>query len=108
LRTRFKKCEGGHVHDTVTAKKRKITEKPEVNIEVGLGAEPLTINCSRCGELFSDQGQFSGHTCPGNRGRGRRYRCGKCHLLFRSRRHLRSCMVGKQEGEEVKEDQGPS
>jgi KRAB domain-containing zinc finger protein len=82
LRTHIKKCDGGHVHETVTAKKRKITEKPEVNIEVGLSADPLTVKCSRCGELFSDQGHFSAHTCPGNRGRGRRYRCGKCHLLI--------------------------
>jgi hypothetical protein len=38
----------------ITAKKRKITEKPEVNIEVGLGADPLTVKCSRCGEQLSD------------------------------------------------------
>merc|ERR1719318_2277727 len=55
----------------------------------------MTVKCSRCGENFGDQDLFSSHTCPGSMGRGRRYRCNKCNLLFRSRkmirRHLRSC-----------------
>jgi len=95
LRSHIKKCEGVPFNETVPARKRKVVEKPEVNIEVGLGAESLTVKCSRCGELFGDQDQFSEHTCPGDRGRGRRFRCGGCQLLFRSRRkirrHLRSC-----------------
>eukprot|EP00090_Calanus_glacialis_P018421 TRINITY_DN28588_c0_g1_i1.p1 TRINITY_DN28588_c0_g1~~TRINITY_DN28588_c0_g1_i1.p1 ORF type:complete len:790 (-),score=246.00 TRINITY_DN28588_c0_g1_i1:206-2329(-) len=103
LRTHIKKCDGGSSQEPVLIKKKKITQKAEVNIEVGLGEESLTVKCSRCGEKFSDQDQFSGHTCPGSSGRGRRYRCGKCHLLFKSRkiirRHLRSCQVGQEHGD---------
>lgn len=103
LRTHIKKCEGGSIQEQGMKKKKKIIRKPEVNIEVGLSAESLTVKCSRCGEHFGDEDQFSEHTCPGKGGRGRRFRCNKCSLLFRSRkiirRHLRSCEgVQQQQG----------
>ena len=94
LRTHLKKCTGEFVKERVP--KKKLETKPEVNIEVDLGVESMmTIKCSRCSETFGNEEQFSSHVCPGYMGRGRRYRCNRCNLLFKSRklirRHLRSC-----------------
>eukprot|EP00092_Neocalanus_flemingeri_P020005 GFUD01021665.1.p1 GENE.GFUD01021665.1~~GFUD01021665.1.p1 ORF type:complete len:1180 (+),score=324.74 GFUD01021665.1:293-3541(+) len=111
IRMHIKKCKEVLIDETVKVKKTKVAQKPEVRIEVGVGAESLTVKCSRCGEDLRDQGQLSGHTCPGDRGKGRRFRCSGCQMLFRSRRevkrHLKGCDgIINQEGDEVKDVPG--